>query len=353
METVGAPPVDDELNLLTEWGDPNARSRTPKAAAGSILFHIVAIVVLMHLPSGTYDQPVPEEKPHIVTPLVLPTELTQKAPNKGKITKEFDAREEAPRQALTTPPSPPKLTPRPAEPRPAVIPAPPSPKPVAAAPLMPEPPKVELPKEQPKAELPAVAQSAPQLPPQIQPAENPKLPIENVAPRQATPVPGRGRIPIPSTNPNDILNDVIHGSSGSGGITIGDQGALGSGSGSLNQPAGPGVPGAAMQLLSDPGGADFIPYIRQILQTIKRNWLAVQPESVRMGRRGKVVLQFQIKTNGVVDKVVFEEHSGADALDRAAVAGISASNPLPPLPSEFKGDKVVLRLNFMYNMPRR
>ena len=108
-----------------------------------------------------------------------------------------------------------------------------------------------------------------------------------------------------------------------------------------------------MQLLSDPGGADFIPYIRQILQTIKRNWLAVQPESVRMGRRGKVVVQFQIKTNGVVDKVVFEEHSGADALDRAAVAGISASNPLPPLPTEFKGDRVVLRLNFMYNMPRR
>jgi hypothetical protein len=54
-----------------------------------------------------------------------------------------------------------------------------------------------------------------------------------------------------------------------------------------------------------------------------------------------------------VDKVVFEEHSGADPLDRAAVAGISASNPLPSLPPEFKGDRIVLRLNFMYNMPRQ
>ncbi len=350
METVGPPPVDEELNLLTDWGDPNARARMPKAAIGSVLFHIAAIVILINLPSGSYQEPKTEEKPHIVTPLVIPAELTQKAPNKGKITKEFDAREEAPRQALNHPPAPPPTAPNPQPPRPAVIPAPPSPKPAAALPAMPEPPKLEAPKEQPKPDMPAVAQITPQLPPQIQPTEAPKMPLENVPPASRPLPPGRGRIPIPGTDLHDVMSDVIHGSNG---IAIGDQGALGSGYGSINQAPGNGVPGAAMQLLSDPGGADFIPYIRQILQTIKRNWLAVQPESVRMGRRGKVVLQFQIKTNGVVDKVVFEEHSGADALDCAAVAGISASNPLPPLPAEFKGDRVVLRLNFMYNMPRR
>jgi TonB family protein len=348
METVGPPPVDEELNLLTDWGDPNARTRTPKAAVGSVLFHIAAIVILMNLPSGSDQVPQTEEKPHIVTPLVLPP--TQKAPNKSKITTEFDAREEAPRKALNAPPAPPPVAPKPQAPRPAVAPSLPSPKAAAALPAMPEPPKLEAPKEQPKPDMPAVAQAAPQLPPQIQSTEAPKLPLENVPPARPALPPGRGRIPIPGTDFNDVMSDVIHGSNG---IAIGDQGALGSGYGSINQAPGNGVPGAAMQLLSDPGGADFIPYIRQILQTIKRNWLAVQPESVRMGRRGKVVVQFQIKTNGVVDKVVFEEHSGADALDRAAVAGISASNPLPPLPAEFKGERVVLRLNFMYNMPRR
>ena len=35
--------------------------------------------------------------------------------------------------------------------------------------------------------------------------------------------------------------------------------------------------------------------------------------------------------------------SGADALDRAAVAGISASVPFPPLPAEFKGDRIILQ----------
>ena len=48
-------------------------------------------------------------------------------------------------------------------------------------------------------------------------------------------------------------------------------------------------------------------------------------------------------------KLVIVNHSGTDALDRAAVAGISASNPFPPLPAEFKGAQVRLQFNFTYN----
>ena len=29
-------------------------------------------------------------------------------------------------------------------------------------------------------------------------------------------------------------------------------------------------------------------------------------------------------------------------------AGVSASNPLPPLPRDFKGQQIVLQLNFKY-----
>jgi outer membrane biosynthesis protein TonB len=54
-----------------------------------------------------------------------------------------------------------------------------------------------------------------------------------------------------------------------------------------------------------------------------------------------------------VAKLVIVNYSGTDALDRAAVAGISASDPFPPLPSEYKGERVVLQFNFAYNMPRR
>jgi TonB family protein len=101
-------------------------------------------------------------------------------------------------------------------------------------------------------------------------------------------------------------------------------------------------------------GVDFVPYLRQILVTVRRNWLAVIPESVKYGnRRGVSGIQFSIGKDGKVIKLVIETASGSEALDRAAVAGISASNPFPPLPAEFKGDRIVVQFNFQYNMPRR
>ena len=47
------------------------------------------------------------------------------------------------------------------------------------------------------------------------------------------------------------------------------------------------------------------------------------------------------------------EGAGTDALDRAAVAAISASYPFPPLPAEYKGDQIRLQLAFAYNMPAK
>jgi TonB family protein len=120
-------------------------------------------------------------------------------------------------------------------------------------------------------------------------------------------------------------------------------------------PASPSVPvpgklGSSLELQSDPMGVDFKPYLIRVLSSVKRNWLAVVPESARLGRRGKVVVQFAISKDGSVPKLVIAMPSGAEALDRAAVAGISASNPFPPLPAEFRGSVIRLQLNFMYNL---
>ena len=65
------------------------------------------------------------------------------------------------------------------------------------------------------------------------------------------------------------------------------------------------------------------------------------------------MLQFSIATDGHVPKLVIVTPSGAEALDRAAVAGVSASNPFPPLPPDYKGDRIVLQFNFAYNMPKQ
>ena len=119
-------------------------------------------------------------------------------------------------------------------------------------------------------------------------------------------------------------------------------------------PPGPASSRSAVELLSDPRGVDFRPYLLQILASVRRNWFAVIPESARLGMsRGRTLIQFSVARNGAVPKLVIAKSSGTPPLDRAAVAGISASNPFPPLPSEYLGGDIRLQFTFLYNMRNR
>jgi TonB family protein len=321
---------------------------------GSVLVHVAAIVLLVSLPAGFLDGP-PPERPVVqihqtVTPLIEPpTEFTQKTPNKGKIAKELDVAALQPRERIQAPRDTPSTT-RPHAARPAPIPAAPAVQP-GPPPSLPEPPKLEAAnKEPPKIDLPASAAPAP---PQIQTVEKPKLVLENVGGPPARVPPGESKIAVPNTSVSSAIREVARSGS-QGGLMVGDPGAGSGGYGvGINLPPSPGVQGSALELKSDPLGVDFRPYLAQILQTIRRNWYAVMPESVKLGRRGKVGLLFAITPDGKVSKVTWAGQSGVEALDRAAVAAISASNPFPPLPPEFKGERVVLQLNFAYNMPKQ
>jgi TonB family protein len=190
--------------------------------------------------------------------------------------------------------------------------------------------------------------------PAIQPEEKPKLAFETPGrPAGAAQASGAGlpKIPLPGSS----VDEAIRGAArrGGGGIIVGDTGMGGSGSigEALNLPRSRGRAGSTLELLSDPQGVDFRPYLMQILTTVRRNWFAVIPESARLGRSGRVQIQFAISRDGGVPKLVIALPSGAEALDRAAVAGISASNPFPPLPTEFRGDQVRLQFTFLYNVP--
>jgi TonB family protein len=136
-------------------------------------------------------------------------------------------------------------------------------------------------------------------------------------------------------------------------VTVGDIGADPNTIPGINQVPTPGKVGSNLQLLSDPKGVDFKPYLIQVLNAVRRNWMAIIPESARMGRRGTVLIQFIIDRRGAVPKLVIADASGTEAFDRAAVAGISASSPFPPLPAEYNGDQIRLQLAFSYNMPSR
>jgi TonB family protein len=136
---------------------------------------------------------------------------------------------------------------------------------------------------------------------------------------------------------------------GGGGVIVGDEGAdLDTAPFSRQAPA-PGRMASNLQLRSDAQGVDFKPYLIQVLAAVRRNWLAIIPESARLGRRGRVMLEFIIDRNGAVPKLVISSPSGTEAYDRAAVAGVSASYPFPPLPAGYKGDQIRLQMAFTYN----
>lgn len=345
MDTLVPPPGDVELHLLTEWGTLTDSSGRRRAGVLSLLAHGVLIGTLLAVPVGVEDRPRETAELPQVTPLVAPPlELTQRTPNTRKITKEFESTEVQPRPRVQVPSGAPSTN-RPRAPRFSDL--PPTP-PVATQPApLPEPPKVDA--TAPNTDLPQLAQ----LSPQIQPVENPKLELQNVGPAAPPQPAGRGRVPIPNPSVSEAIRQAIHGGGGGqivGDLDLGGPGGVGE---AMNLPPAPGVQGSQLELLSDPKGVDFRPYLTQVLAAVRRNWLAVIPESAKMGRQGRVGIEFYISRSGGVPKLVIVLHSGTDALDRAAVAGISASNPFPPLPAEYKGDRIALRFSFAYNMPRR
>lgn len=342
----------EDIQLLLDLREPEDAPRQRLAAAGSVLVHgFVAFLaaVMPAPPPRAYSGPDVALNLRKATPLIAPRledlKLTQKEPQTGKPAMEVDIASLMPKPALQSP----AARPRPGN-SPAGAPAytPPATREQQAK--MVEAPSLDIASGQP---LPASA--APKIvSSETAPAPPPRLAFERVGAPDGSGVSPSGtvRLEPPRSNVQEAVRQVARGAGGAG-LTVGDVG-MGSGgySDALNQAPRSPQNLSTLQLLSDPQGVDFRPYLIQVLAAVKRNWMAVIPESARFGRSGRVAIQFVINRSGAVPKLVIASPSGADALDRAGVAGISASTPFPPLPAEFKGSDIRLQLVFSYNMPR-
>jgi TonB family protein len=350
----------EEPQLLLEFYSSADAPRLRLAFAGAVLYQVLVVLLALALPSGASRS---GEAPRAigdyirVAPLIAPRNLppfkvTQKEPNRGKPAAEVDMAALMPQPAIRQNQRNPAG--RPFNPPPAP-PSRPNPTP---APVI-EAPRIELPQAG-LPNVPQVAQTKPlNTPP---PPEPPKVanPFERVGappgqPNAAGRAPGQtsSQIAPPRNSVEDAVRAVTRNSAGRG-PTVTDMGAGGSGGiveGVIQKQAPP-RHGSALEMLSDPQGIDFRPYLIQVLAAVKRNWQAVLPESARFGLPGRCAIQFSINRAGGVPKLVIALPSGTEALDRAAVAGISASNPFPPLPAEFRGSEIHLQLVFSYNMPR-
>jgi len=336
METVVPTPVEPELNLLTQWHDDADSDRRRRAAIATVIVHVIAITILFLLPESFFEEKRLPEPVRRITPIFLPplTRLTQKAPNPSKTVKEFSAHE-----AQAHPPHPPAPPPAPPAPKPApvrqaVIPQAPPPKPT---PVLPEPPKVEATVKAPKIDVPQLGTVPP--PPKIEAQERPRIPLENLQGPPPVLPPDKRVVTVPDASPSAILRNLSGGSPQLPSPPPGTE----------TEPSALQLP----QLISDAQGVDFAPYLRVILQTVKRNWQSVMPEAVHLGRTGKVSIVFSVGRDGQVIKMVVSTPSGIESFDRAAISGISMSNPFPPLPGAFKGDHIAVQFNFAYNTPKK
>jgi hypothetical protein len=107
-----------------------------------------------------------------------------------------------------------------------------------------------------------------------------------------------------------------------------------------------------MELMTPTEGVDFRDYLARVYTSVKQNWFAVMPESVRLGDKGIVTLQFRIMRNGSVPtgEPALLRTSEKEPLDRAAVSSVRASNPFEPLPPAFSGPYIELRFTYYYNL---
>ena len=332
-EAVDLQAVEPELNLLLQW--PDERGHRWSAILGSSLsVHLLFFFLAVQLPSFVRLATPPAQTVIVKrTPLYLPRDImTQRAPNRAKPSKQIDLADllasEASHARAPIAAQPTKRFELPKQTTPQQV-AKNMPPQILAA-----PPSVAL----NDAPVPA----APPPSPQAAPPDNP---FQNVAPQAQRST----KLAAPK---NSVQTAIQQAHASSRKVVISDDSPSEPQPGSPNSIEHAAAQHAAIELESDPQGADFKPYLARILAIVRSNWRTVIPESVRMGtRRGRTVVEFAINRDGSIPKLVIADPSGSEPLDRAAVAGLSMSNPLPPLPSDYKGMQVRLAFSFAYNMP--
>jgi TonB family protein len=322
--------LDDDArvpHLLIQLQDDLARSRRREAAWISIVTHLILIILIFNI--DKLSKYFPWMHPVVavsrsasnrdVTFLELPPDL-QKVPHKSTSNiisdkdrvamsrhPELDAKES--HKILTPPPGRPGLsgpqTPQQAPPQPA--------------PAQSQPP----PQAQPQPPNPQTAQ--------LQMPAKPN--IRNEFNKYAS-----------AMSPGAAIQQATEGAAAAkqSGGGVGDQGDFGLGTGAHGRQLG------NLEVLSDTQGVDFGPYLQRVLHDVKENWYRLIPESAQM-KKGNLSIEFAITKDGKIADMHLTTSSGDVPLDRAAWGGITASNPFPPLPSDFGGPYLALRFRFFYN----
>ena len=314
-------------HLLIQLQDDLQRSRKREAAWISIIVHLMVFMVLVYLPwiqknvwHHAVVVPVDATKDKNLTFLTLP-------PDAQKLTHKPNTNIASDKDRIATSRHP-ELDPKELH---KILATPPPGAPGLRGPRAPQQSPQALAENQPPAPQPAQQQSPR---PQFQSDQTAQLQAP-AHPNNAFAKYGGGM------TPGQVIQQATEGAAASRAGS-GQEGGFGLGTGAHGRQYG------AFDVLSDTQGVDFGPYLQRILQDVKDNWYRAIPESAEM-KKGKLAIEFAITKDGKVADMRLIATSGDVALDRPAWGSITASNPFPPLPSEFTGPYLALRFRFYYN----
>jgi outer membrane biosynthesis protein TonB len=214
-----------------------------------------------------------------------------------------------------------------------------------AAKATPLPPRTPAPAAPPAnlPNAPAPTANIPQPPPPVVTPQPSRLPPPAVA---------EAPTPQPQTKPSfntgsgtagqsiqDALNNVARNRSGGGGDFP-------------SSPRGRNSPiGTGYEIVSDTQGVDFSAYIKRILNDIRNNWYPLLPEETRppLMKQGEDQIRFKIGPDGTILAMVPEWSTHDEAINRSCWSAIVSENQFPPLPKEFHGPNLELRIHFLVN----
>lgn len=193
----------------------------------------------------------------------------------------------------------------------------------------------------PQQQQQAAPQPQQQQPPPP-PAPQPQQQALVEAPKPAPTKPNFG-------NPNQSAGDAIRQAAQNAAH---DRGSSGGSYGQSGPPSHQGI-NTGVEVLSDTQGVDFGPYLRRILSDIKRNWyLLIPPEALPpLNKQGETLIRFTILPDGRIAAMHLDGSSQDQAIDKACWGGITSEGQFPPLPANFKGPNLELRIDFLTNKP--
>ncbi len=324
------------IYLLDSVNDERARARFREAIYISVIVWLAIGWFIFYGPQVIFHQPrlinpadVLKQRDRELTYLDLPKDISKQLPRKPTNTlSDQDRTQQTARQSLSR-----KTLDQLQAMRKAGAPG-------AATPL----PKA--PEPQPSAAQPAPKTPAPQAA-QTQPQPQQKPPVAE-APRPQAPqqqataeTPTKPNFSQPAQSAGDAIRQAARQAA-----EAGQGGNYGNGVPVEHQGMNTGV-----DVLSDTMGVDFNPYLRRILREIYNTWLPLIPVEARppLNKQGTTLIRFMILPDGHIGAMNLDGSSHDDALNRAAWGSITGVGQFPPLPKEFHGPNLELRIHYLVN----